>query len=62
MPRNNIDLQPCPYNRMVDCDMGQRNHDCTSCGWYPVEEYRRKLEIMQKEVLKNGNQSKRTRT
>lgn len=62
MPRNNIDLQPCAFNQFVMCDQGARLKDCASCGWSPAEERRRKTELIQKGVLKNGNQSKRTRT
>ena len=54
MPRNNIDLKPCPYNHEVQCDMAARCTDCHSCGWYPAEEYRRK-EYLRKVIADGKN-------
>lgn len=54
MPRNNIDLKPCPYNHEVQCDMAALCTDCHSCGWYPAEEYRRK-EYLRKVIADGKN-------
>lgn len=32
----------CPYNVGVECDELDMQHDCFSCGWFPMEERRRR--------------------
>lgn len=61
MARNKINEQPCPYNIGVKCDMGARDYDCASCGWFPMEDHRRhevlrklaKLNCLRKEMKRH---------
>lgn len=48
MSRNKINEQPCPYNIGVKCDIGARDYDCASCGWFPAEAYRRRKDLQMK--------------
>lgn len=59
MSRNKINEQPCPYNIGVKCDIGARDFDCSSCGWYPMEAYRRRMDLKQKGGALNGEQTEK---
>lgn len=37
----------CPYNVAVECAERDMEHDCFSCGWFPMEDHRRR-EVLRK--------------
>lgn len=37
----------CPYNVAVECPDRDMDHDCFTCGWFPLEEHRRR-EVLRK--------------
>lgn len=61
MARNKINEQPCPYNVSVECAERDIEHDCFSCGWFPMEDHRRhevlrklaKLNCLRKEMKRH---------
>lgn len=61
MSRNKINEQPCPYNIGVKCDIGARDYDCASCGWYPMEAHRRRMDLKRKGGALNGEQTEKQR-
>lgn len=41
------DYLSCPYNVAVECDGPDMNKDCSRCGWFPMEDHRRR-EVLRK--------------
>ena len=46
--------QPCPYNIGVKCNIGAC--ECAKCGWYPMEAYRRRMDLQQRGCVMHGKQ------
>lgn len=46
MTKNKTGEPPCHYNIGVKCNTGAC--ECARCGWYPMESYRRRVDLKQK--------------